>query len=44
MRVHVAVVILEIGRQSLERGIWKILVKKALIEASLSEILDPNGN
>jgi hypothetical protein len=40
----VAVVIPEICRQSLERGIRKILVKKALIKTSLSKILDPNGN
>jgi hypothetical protein len=42
--VHVAVVILEICRQSLRRGIWKILVKKALSETSVSKILDLNGN
>jgi hypothetical protein len=42
--VGVAVVIHEICRQSLGRGIRKILVKKALIETSLLEILDPNGN
>jgi hypothetical protein len=38
------VVILEICRQSLRRGIWKILVKKALSETSVSKILDLNGN
>jgi hypothetical protein len=42
--VHVAVVIPEIYRQSLEHGIRKIPVKKALIKTSLSEILDLNGN
>jgi hypothetical protein len=44
VRVCVVVVIPEICRQSLERGIRKILVKKTLSETSLSEILDPNGN
>jgi hypothetical protein len=44
VQVRVAVVIPEICQQSLEHGIWKILVKKALIKTSLSEILDPNGN
>jgi hypothetical protein len=44
MRVRVVLVIPEICGQSLGRGIWKILVKKALSETSLSEILDPNGN
>jgi hypothetical protein len=38
------VVIPKICRQSLGRGIRKILVKKALSETSLSEILDLNGN
>jgi hypothetical protein len=42
--MHAAVVIEKICRQSLRRGIWKILVKKALTETSLSEILDLNGN
>jgi hypothetical protein len=37
------VVILEICRQSLRRGIQNILLKKALSETSLSEILNPNG-
>jgi hypothetical protein len=40
----VVVVIPEIYQQSLIRGIQKILVKKALSETSLPEILDPNGN
>jgi hypothetical protein len=44
MCVHVMVVIPKIYQQSLGHGIQKILVKKALIETSLSEILDPNGN
>jgi hypothetical protein len=39
-----AVVITKICRQSLKRGIRTILMKKALIETSLSEILDPNSN
>jgi hypothetical protein len=38
------VMIPEICQQSLGHGIRKILVKKALIETSLSEILDPYGN
>jgi hypothetical protein len=42
--VRVAVVIPEICRQSLERGMQKILVRKALSETSLLEILDLNGN
>jgi hypothetical protein len=42
--VCVAVVIPKICQQSLRHGIQKILVKKALIETSLSEILDPNGD
>jgi hypothetical protein len=42
--VLVVVVNPEICRQSLRRGIRMILVKKALSETSLSEILDPNGN
>jgi hypothetical protein len=42
--VHVAVVIHEICQRSLKHGIQKILLKKALSETSLSEILDPNGN
>jgi hypothetical protein len=40
----VVVVIPEICQESLERGIRNILVKKAMIETSLSEILDPNSN
>jgi hypothetical protein len=40
----VAVVIPEIYRQSLGHGIRKILVKKALSETSLPEVLDLNGN
>jgi hypothetical protein len=39
-----SVVITKICRQSLKRGIRTILMKKALIETSLSEILDPNSN
>jgi hypothetical protein len=42
--VRVVVMIPEICPQSLGHGIWKILVKKALSETFLSEILDPNGN
>jgi hypothetical protein len=44
VQVHVVMVTPKICRQSLRRGIRKILVKKALSETSLSEILDPNGN
>jgi hypothetical protein len=44
VQVCVAVVILEICLQSLGCGIRKILLKKALSETSLSEIMDLNGN
>jgi hypothetical protein len=40
---RVVVVIPKICRQSLRRGIQKILVKKTLSKPSLSDILDPNG-
>jgi hypothetical protein len=36
------VMVPKICQQSLRRGIRKILVKKALSDTSLSEILDPN--
>jgi hypothetical protein len=42
--VFVAVVIPKICQQYLGRAIQKILVKKTLIEISLSGILDSNGN
>jgi hypothetical protein len=42
--VLVAVVIPKTCQQYLRRVILKILVKKTLIEISLSGILDPNGN
>jgi hypothetical protein len=42
--VLVAVVIPETCQQYLGRVILKIMVKKILIEISLSGILDPNGN
>jgi hypothetical protein len=44
VRVLEAVVIPETGQQYLRRAILKILVKKTLIEISLSGTLDPNGN
>jgi hypothetical protein len=44
VRVRVVVMIPEICPQFPGHGIQKILVKKALSETSLSEILDPNGN
>jgi hypothetical protein len=44
VRVRVVVMIPEICPQFSGHGIQKILVKKALSETSLSEILDPNGN
>jgi hypothetical protein len=44
VRVPVAVVILETCQQYLGRTILKILVKKTLIEISLSGIVHPNGN
>jgi hypothetical protein len=44
MLVRVVVVIPEICQQSLRREIRKNLVKKALIETSLLEILDLNDN
>jgi hypothetical protein len=44
MRVLVAVVIPKTCQQYLRRAILKTLVKKTLIEISLSWILDPNGN
>jgi hypothetical protein len=42
--VLVAVVIPKTCQQYLGRVILKIMVKKILIEISLSGILDPNGN
>jgi hypothetical protein len=44
VRVLVAVMIPETCQQYLRRAILKILMKKTLIEISLSEILDLNGN
>jgi hypothetical protein len=44
MRVLVVVVIPETCQQYLERVILKILMKKTLIEISLSGILDSNVN
>jgi hypothetical protein len=44
VRVLVAVVIPKTCQQYLERAILKILLKKTLIEISLSGILDLNGN
>jgi hypothetical protein len=44
VRVLVAVVIPETCQEYLRREILKILVKKTLIEISLSGILDLNGN
>jgi hypothetical protein len=44
MRVLVVVVIPETCQQYLRHATLKILVKKTLIEISISRILDPNGN
>jgi hypothetical protein len=41
---YVVVVIPEVCRQYLGHGIWKILVKKAMSQISLLEIVDLNGN